>query len=346
MAGVFGLLLAPVALALVVPNELSQAPQQPGLIDLHVDLPYQVNFQHQDVGRGVGQYDHRWLREAGVEGVILPLYVPRNASPRGPLLRHLEQSHRRMVELLPDVGGYRLGLCGGSTGATGVQFSFEGAEPLGRHLDALSDWTSRGVRLFGLVHAYDTSLASSSGQGTGVRGYGLSERGRELVRRVHRLGGIVDISHASDEAVADVLAQAEAASRPVVATHSNARRLANHPRNLTDAQLRAVAATGGLVGINFHSRYLLGGAGQAHISDVVRHVQHAAAVMGIRHVAIGSDFEGGITPPQGLEDIRGLPQLARALWEAGRSEADVRAVFGGNAKRLLCSNSSGAARAP
>ncbi len=315
---------------------LEAARPSPGLVDLHVDLSYQVNFKAQSVERGTGQYDHRWLRQAGIEGVILPLYIPRDASPKGPLLTHLEQSHAKMVELLPGVSGYRLGLCGPSTGGTGVQFAFEGSEPLGWHLDSLETWTARGVRLFGLVHSYDTSLASSSGHGFGSRGYGLTRRGQEFVRRVHHLGGLLDISHASDEAVAEVLAQARAAGRPVVATHSNARRLANHPRNLTDAQLRAVAASGGLVGINFHSPYLLGGPGQAQIADVARHVRHAVSVMGVRHVAIGSDFEGGILPARGLEDIRGVAKLATALGEAGMSPADVRAVFGGNAKRVLC----------
>ncbi len=330
--------LVPV-LALLLRPEVHAAPPKPGLIDLHVDLSYQVNFKGQPVRSGSGQYDVRWLRQAGVEGVVLPLYIPKSASSSGPQLRHLEQSHAAMVRLLPQTEAYRIGLCGPPDGGTGVQFAFEGAEPLGWNLSSLGAWKTRGVRLYGLVHAYDTSIASSSGHGSSARGYGLTSRGRELVRRVHRLGGMVDISHASDEAVQDVLAQARAAGVPVVATHSNSRRLANDPRNLTDAQLRAVAKTGGIVGINFHSPYLLGGRGQAHITDVVRHIRHAVSVMGVDHVAIGSDFEGGILPARGLEDIRGLPRLSQALRDAGLAEADVRAIFGGNAKRLLCGGS-------
>jgi membrane dipeptidase len=326
-------------LALLLLPEVNAAPSKPGLVDLHVDLSYQVNFKNQPVRSGSGQYDVRWLKQAGVEGVVLPLYIPRDASSAGPQLQHLEQSHHEMVRLLPQTDAYRIGICGPPNGVTGVQFGFEGAEPLGWNLNSLPSWRSRGVRLYGLVHAYDTSVASSSGHGFSARGYGLTARGRELVRRIHRLGGMVDISHASDEAVQEVLAQARAAGVPVVATHSNTRRLARDPRNLTDAQLRAVAKTGGIVGINFHSPYLLGGRGQAQISDVVRHIRHAVSVMGAAHVAIGSDFEGGIRPARGLEDIRGLPRLAQALRDAGLAEADVRAIFGGNAKRLLCGGS-------
>jgi membrane dipeptidase len=312
-------------------------PPSPSVVDLHVDLSYQVNFKGQTVGRGTGQYDVRWLREAGVNGVILPLYVPREVSDRGPQMVHLEDSFAQMKRLLPGTRAYHGDLCGAHPATTGVQFAFEGAEPIGWELGSVERWAGRGIKLFGLVHSYDNALASSSGQGPGPSGYGLSRRGAEVVRRVHRAGGMVDISHASDAAVEDVIAQAMAAGRPVVATHSNARALAPHPRNLSDEQLRAVAATGGLVGINFHSRFLLGTAGVASLSDVVKHTLHVARVAGIDHVAIGSDFEGGILPARGLEDIRGFPLLAAALRSAGMGEADVARVFGANAKRVLCS---------
>lgn len=251
-------------------------------------------------------------------------------------MQHLESSYEAMAGLLPKTGGYRIGLCDAAGVRTAVQFAFEGAEPLGWELSSAERWAARGVRLFGLVHVYDNALASSSGQGFAKRGYGLSRRGRELVRHVHGAGGIVDISHASDEAVADVLRHALAAGRPVVATHSNARAVARHPRNLTDAQLRGIAESGGVVGINFHSPFLLGGKGSAEIADVVRHIRHVARVAGVGHVAIGSDFEGGIRAAKGLEDVRGFPRLAAALRRSGFSSQDVAAIFGGNARRVLC----------
>jgi len=326
------------ALFLGFPGPLGRAAQQPApppVVDLHVDLSYQVNFEGQPADRGTGQYDVRWLKQSGVSGVVLPLYVPRDASPQGPQMRHLEQSREALLPVLPTIG-YSADLCAGRVGAPGVQFAFEGAEPVGWELSSVARWSKRGVRLFGLVHSYDNALASSSGHGGRPRDYGLSRRGAELVRRIHRYEGMVDISHASDEAVAQIIDQALAAGHPVVATHSNARALAPHPRNLTDAQLRAVASTGGVVGINFHSRFLLGTAGTASLDDVVRHVLHAVRVAGADHVAIGSDFEGGINPPKKLADIRGFPKLANALQTAGLSRTDVEKVFAINAQRVLC----------
>jgi membrane dipeptidase len=217
-------------------------------------------------------------------------------------------------------------------------YAFEGAAPLGRDLDSIWEWARRGVRFYGLVHSTDNILATSAGYGFTApsKRSGLTETGAELVRRIHAASGIVDVSHASDQAFVDVLQRARADAMPIVATHSNARQLAPHARNLSDAQLRAIASTGGVVGINFHSPFLLGGPGQATIDDVVRHIRHVANVASVDTVAIGSDFEGGIRPPRRLSDVRGFPSLARALREAGFSRREVAKIWSGNARRLLC----------
>jgi membrane dipeptidase len=145
----------------------------------------------------------------------------------------------------------------------------------------------------------------------------------------------VDVSHASDRAVADVLALSRETSGVVVATHSNARRLADHPRNLTDEQLRGIAATGGVVGLNFHAPFVVRGR-PALLSDVVKQALYLIQVAGIEHVALGADFEGGIRPARGLQDASRFPDLARALLSAGLSESAVRRVFSENALRVLC----------
>lgn len=341
-----------VTLLLVTPGVAQQTNSLFGVVDLHVDLPYQVYFKGKPVDEGRGRYIAKWLRSSGVEDVVLPLYVPRNASPQGPQMRHLEESFAALSRLLAMTPPWRLEPCGGASrvtdtkndgpgaGAssnTGVRahFAFEGTEPVGWDLPSVERWSGR-LRFYGLVHSYDTAVASSSGYVFAPRDYGLSRRGKELVRRIHATGGVVDVSHASDEAFADIFAQATAASRPMVATHSNARALAYHPRNLTDSQLRAIAKTGGVVGINFHSRFLLAAAGQAKLDDVVRHIRHAIDIAGIDHVGIGSDFEGGINPPKALSDVRGFPTLARALSRSGLTRVQIEKVFGLNARRVLC----------
>ncbi|MEI9947631.1 MAG: membrane dipeptidase [Pseudomonadota bacterium] len=192
----------------------------------------------------------------------------------------------------------------------------------------------RGLRIVGLVHTYANELASSSGDAES-KPFGLTDKGRVFVRRAFALGLVVDVSHASDRALAEIVTLADDAHGVVVATHSNARALADHPRNLSDAQLRAIAATGGVIGVNFHGPFLARGR-RARLRDVVRQIQHMRDVAGIDHLAIGSDFEGDIRPPEELRDASRFPELAAALAQAGFKAAEVRKIFAENALRVLC----------
>jgi membrane dipeptidase len=335
-------LLVVAQLLLLVPSQArSQQISRParfGVIDLHVDLSYQAMFKGRDLARGVGQYDASWLKDAGIDGIVFPLFVPRDASKQGPLMEHLDASYEALESKLPGLSLFAPAPCQGTAGQVDAFYAFEGSAPLGRDLDSIFRWAKRGVRFYGLVHSEDNLLAGSAGYGpaTKEKQTGLTEAGRELVRRIHATRGMVDVSHASDAAFADILVQATADAVPLVATHSNARAIAPHARNLSDAQLRAIAATGGIVGINFHSPFLLGGPGQAELSDVVRHIRHVADVAGIDTVAIGSDFEGGIRPPAQLRDVRNFPVLAQALLDSGFSALEVQKIFSLNARRLLC----------
>jgi membrane dipeptidase len=308
------------------------------VVDLHVDLPYQALFKHRDLAHGSGQYRAETLLDAGVSGVVLPLFVPKDARPHGPSVKHYEESYATLQRRLPGIPPYTTTPCRGGTGRVDAFYSFEGIAPLTGELDAVFRWAARGVRLFGIVHAEDDAVATSAGYGTTAanKQRGLSQVGQELVRRIHATGGIVDVSHASDATFSDVVRQATADDAIVVATHSNARAIASHGRNLTDAQLRIIAERGGVVGINFHSPYLLGGAGRATIEDVVRHIRHVARVAGIDAVAIGSDFEGGIRPPVELPDASAFPALARALLTSGFAPDEVQKMLSLNARRVLC----------
>jgi membrane dipeptidase len=265
--------------------------------------------------------------------VVLPLFVPRSVSPTGPRPRDLEESYLRVLGELFDGEGLALPGCGAGRGVR-TWLSFEGAGPLAEAPESLDAWVARGVRVVGLVHTEHNQLASSSGDPRAIS-YGLSDAGRQLVRRAHALGVAVDVSHASDRAVADTLTLARETGGVVVATHSNARALCDHPRNLTDAQLRGIAATGGVVGLNFHAPFVVRGR-PAILADVVRQAQHLLQVAGASHVAIGADYEGGIRPARGLEDASHFPDLARALKRAGVPEPALRKLFSENALRVLC----------
>jgi len=333
-AVVFGPVLAVAAALIPLPfRGAAAAETSPPVVDLHVDLSYRVNYRGGSLARGSGQYPAAELARAGVAGVVLPLFVPYDVSPTGPRLEDLTRSRARLLELIPSVPPYALPGCGAKDGSVKTWFSFEGAAPLAGDRSAAKAWVARGVRIFGLVHTHDNALATSSSGGDKTQG--LTQLGRDLVHDVDAAGGIVDVSHASDATVADVLSEAAKDGAAVVATHSDARALVPNPRNLTDDQIRAVARTGGVVGVNFHSRFLVP-RGRATIADVVRHVVHLVRVAGASHVAIGSDYEGDIDPPVGMESVRGFPRLFAALRRAGISRDDAAHVFGENALRLLC----------
>jgi len=303
------------------------------VVDLHVDLPYQLGFHEHPLREGSGQASLSQLRRGGVRGVVLPLFVPFAVSKTGPRLVDLEDSYERVWRELTTGDGFALPGCGASSGVH-TWLSFEGAGPLAEAPQTLTAWVARGVRIVGLVHTQHNALASSSGDSRPIE-YGLTEAGAELVRRAHALGVAVDVSHASDRALAEVLALARDTHGVVVATHSNARTLCDHPRNLTDAGLRGIAVTGGVVGLNLHGPFLARGR-TATLKDAVEQARYLIRIAGIDHVAIGADFEGGIRPARGLEDASRFQELAQALLRSGISDGAVRKLLSENALRVLC----------
>lgn len=331
-AGLFSLLTL---LLIGLPLRGAEAvPRPPGLVDLHVDLPYQYGYKKAAFAHGTGQFAAHDLQKAGVMGVLLPLFVPARVSPEGPRLSDLEASYQRVVSAISSTPPYAPPGCSAPEGRVRTWLAFEGAGPLAARPELLDAWVERGLRSVGLVHTRRNALASSSGDPAPVT-EGLSQAGRELVRRAQALGVAVDVSHASDLAVRDVLALSKESQVQVIATHSDARALVNEPRNLDDDALRGIAATGGVVGVNFHSKFLARGR-RAKIADVVRHVQHLIRIAGVEHVAIGSDFEGDISAPEDLPNVRALPRLVLALSAAGLSREAIERVFGLNALRVLC----------
>ena len=317
-----------------------------GVVDLHVDLPYRHFFKKRPFSSGLGEFVADHLKAAGVVGVVLPLYVPEWASPEGPRNVDLENSYAAVYQAILDTPPYSLPGCGvhgagpGAPREVQTWLAFEGAAPLeaGDRASAeqsVSRWMLRGVRSFGLVHSRHNVLASSSGQQLASGQGGLTPRGRELVLAIARQRGLIDISHASDETVDDVVKLAEPFGARVIATHSNARALANHPRNLSDRHLRAIARTGGVIGVNFHQGFL-SATGQASLRHVVEQVRYMLRVAGPDHVALGSDYEGGIRPVPELADASRYRVLAAALEKSGVERAVVRKVFSENALRVLC----------
>jgi microsomal dipeptidase-like Zn-dependent dipeptidase len=179
-----------------------------------------------------------------------------------------------------------------------------------------------GYRMVGLAHFFDNELAGSA---HGVEKGGLTPKGRETVRRLEARHMLVDLAHASARTIDDVLA---VASRPVVVSHTGVRGTCDNVRNLSDDQLRRIAAGGGLVGIGYWETAVCG----RDAGAIARAIAHAVAVAGADHVGLGSDFDGAVSVPF---DTTGLPLLVDALLAAGLPEDQIGQVMGGNLVRLL-----------
>lgn len=201
----------------------------------------------------------------------------------------------------------------------------EGADEI-RHPSDLDAYAALGIRMLGLTWNGDNALAG----GCGGSGRGLTELGREIVALCERAGIWVDLAHASPRTFDDALA---CRTRPVVVSHTCCAALNPHRRNLSDAQLRAVAASGGVTGICYYPPFLTG-ADSADIRDAARHIMHAVHVAGADHVGLGSDFDGCSRLPSGLQGVEDVPRLIESLPLNG---SEREKVAGGNWRRLLLS---------
>jgi membrane dipeptidase len=213
-------------------------------------------------------------------------------------------------------------------GAQAALLGIEGAHALEGNGELLEGFAKRGVRYLGLLH-FSANEAGFPAYGTGRRDSdGLTRFGFELVRRAEALGVAIDLSHINRRGFLDACG---VASRPVMVTHTGVLGVYEHWRNIDDTQLRAVAQTGGCVGVIFCPRFL-GGDG---LDPVVAHLQHIINVAGEDAPALGSDWDGFIVPTRDLQDPTGLPLLTDALLRAGVSERVIGKVLRGNALRVL-----------
>ena len=204
----------------------------------------------------------------------------------------------------------------------GGVLAIEGAHALDDDIANLDRLVDAGYRIVGLAHFFDNAFAGSA---HGLSKGGLTAAGRRVVRALEERSIAIDLAHASAATIDEVTALAR---RPVLVSHSGVRATADNGRNLTDDQLRAVAATGGLVGIGFWPT-AVGGTDAAAIARAIR---HAVSVIGTDHVGLGSDFDGAVPTPF---DASGLALLTEALQGEGLDDATIAAVMGGSAVRFL-----------
>jgi len=210
----------------------------------------------------------------------------------------------------------------GGQAVSGGLLAIEGAQSLEGELGNLDVLYKAGFRMLGLVHFFDNAVGGSV---HGEHRSGLSEFGHAVLRRAEQLGMLIDVAHASTALVDDVLAQA---TRPVLSSHGGVRGTCDNHRNLSDAQVRAIAASGGVIGIGFWPRATCG----EDVAAIMRALRYAVDLVGVDHVALGSDFDGAVQVPF---DVSGLPLLTGALLQAGFTATDIEKLMGGNVLRVL-----------
>lgn len=203
--------------------------------------------------------------------------------------------------------------------------SIEGLHALDGKLESVDTLFASGYRIMGLTHFFDNEVAASA---HGVTHAGLTPLGHQVVARMESMGVIVDLAHSSPQTVSEVLA---IATRPVLVSHTGVAATCPGPRNLTDEQLRGIAANGGLVGIGYWD----GAICEPSLENIVKAIQHAVSVMGVEHVALGSDFDGAVRTPF---DTRGVVLITDALLKSGMSPSDVSRVMGLNTLDFLLAN--------
>jgi len=222
-------------------------------------------------------------------------------------------------------------------GILGMGIHFEGAEPIAPDLDNLQEYYDQGLRSVGIVWSRPNAFA----HGVPIRfpgdpdtGPGLTDAGKHLVTACNEMGVMLDLSHLNEKGFWDV---EKLSAAPLVATHSNAHAICPNSRNLTDGQLDAIAASDGVVGINF-AVYFLRPDGKPDaatpVETVIRHIDYIARRIGIDHVALGSDFNGALIPAE-LGDVMGLLRLIRALEDQGFSPEEIRKITSENWLRVL-----------
>jgi membrane dipeptidase len=362
------------------------------LVDGHNDLPWEIRTaaasdlarldpngplpqNHTDVAR---------LRQGGVGGVFWAAYVPVETMRHAPgparvALEQIDLIHR-MVQRSPDM---EMALTAADVERVhrgrkiAALIGIEGGHAIENSLGALRQFHAMGVRYLTLTHTSTIDWADAATDRE--RHGGLTRFGEEVVREMNRLGMLVDLSHVSQGTMSDAI---RVSAAPVIFSHSSARAIADHPRNVPDSILVRLKANGGIVMVNFYSGFTEPGAvalarASYGVQDSIRalypndapareramdqwrrenpmprgtlgtiadHVDHIVKVAGVDHVGLGSDFDGITSLPVGLDDVSRFPYLTAELLRRGYSDADVRKVLGGNLLRVMRQAETVAAR--
>jgi len=315
-------------------------------IDTHVDIPWPGGpSPFEDGPRCV---DLPKLKAGRVAAVCFAAYVPQDKRDAAGHLAAGTRA-REMLDAIAAMapadgsGGALASSAAGieaafAAGKTAIVPAIENGYAMGKDLAALDEFAARGVRYITLTHNGHNELADAAIPRRDLDDVeaehgGLSELGRAAVARMNELGILVDISHA---AKSTMLQAAELSRTPILATHSCIRALCNHPRNLDDEQLEVLKAVGGLVQVTIVSNFLRpkARASDLSVADIADHIDYAVRKIGVEHVGIGTDFDGG-GGVRGFMNASQTPVLTAELAKRGYDRQALKKIWGGNFLRLL-----------
>ena len=308
-------------------------------LDSHCDTPMffdqQIDFASRDPKILV---DLHKMTEGHLDATIMVAYLKQLELTDEALLAATAKADRILNEIAAMVAKscsyvdiaytpadlYRLKL----EGKKAIMLGIENGYAIGNDISNIERFRNRGVVYMTLCHNGNNQLCGSARFND--EGLGVNAFGEQVIKEMNRVGMMVDISHAGEQTFYDAL---NISSKPIVASHSSARALCNHPRNLTDDQLKALAAKGGVAQVTLYSGFLKE-QGMATIQDAIEHLNHMVNIMGIEHVGIGTDFDGdgGIT---GCASASELINFTRCLLKERYSEEDIRRIWGGNFLRVM-----------
>ena len=371
----------PIPSAQTVQEKARQLAGQLLILDTHVDIPNRLVRQKEDISIRTpgGDFDYPRAREGGLDAAFMSIYVPASFQESGGAREHADRLIDMVVgferawpdkfQVVRSVSELRAAF---GRGRVALPMGMENGAPIEGSLENLQRFYDRGVRYITLTHSRSNHIGDSS-YDSNRRWHGLSPFGRTVVEEMNRLGIIIDVSHASDDAFHQVI---ELTKAPVIASHSSCRHFTpGWERNMSDDMIRKLAANGGVIQISFGSsfisnEYRLGEAGRrreidehmqrngltrsdheaqewirrfedanpltlANVSEVADHIDHVRRLVGVDHVGFGSDFDGvGGTTPTGLRDVSHYPNLLAELLQRGYSTKEIQGICSGNLLRV------------
>jgi membrane dipeptidase len=290
-----------------------------------------------DVGLGVrsnlGHIDVPRMIDGGITCQVFAVSSERSRTPAYPLRTAMIMIQRfykecDSIENLIPVRTYHEILEAKKNQKVSGVLSIEGADVIEGCVDMLGVFHRLGVRMVGLVHSLRNQLADGV---TDRRTRGrLSDLGIQVVEELDNLGIIIDVSHLNDEGFWDVI---EHTKNPFIASHSNSRSVCDHPRNMTDEMIIALAENGGVMGLNFAPSFIH--PTNATLEGLIDHLDYIMDLVGSDHIGLGSDFDGIPSTPIGLEDVSKMPYVSRELINRGYNETEIKKILGENHLRLI-----------